>query len=150
VILIVSANKFEGIEESSDKPLLIMQHASWGILLLLVMFLRFFWRCTNLNPVHFYRISDWQKFAAIFLHRLIYFILITQSLVGLCNLFFGEHGITFFSFFEVPSLINSDEVLFKTTKGIHYVLSIVIYPLLAIHISAAIYHQLFGVLDHDS
>jgi cytochrome b561 len=149
VILIVTANKFEGLQESPDKIDLIMQHASWGLLFLLVMLLRVYWRIMNLNPVHSYSIPDWQKFTAIFLHRMIYFVVITQSLFGLCNLLFAGPGISFFGLFEIPPLINKDELFSETSKSIHYVLSVVIYPLFAIHISAAIYDQLFGVLEHE-
>lgn len=150
VTLVVTANKFEELQESPDKTDLIMQHASWGLLFLLVMLLRLYWRKINLNPVRSYCIADWQKFAAIFLHRLIYFIVITQSLSGLCHLYFAGSGISFFNFFKIPLLINADELLSEISKRIHYVFSIVIYPLFAIHISAAIYHQLFGVLDHET
>lgn len=149
VILIVTAGKFEGIQESPDKTGLIMQHASWGLLFLLVMLLRVYWRITNLNPVRSYHIPDWQKFAAIFLHRMIYVVVITQSLVGLCNLLFAGRGISFFGLIEVPPLINKDELFYEISKGIHYVLSVVIYPLFAIHISAAIYHQLFAVANYE-
>jgi len=126
-----------------------MQHASWGILFLLVMSLRVYWRATNLNPVHSYSIPGWQKFAAIFLHRMIYVVVITQSLFGLCNLLFAGRGIPLFGLFEIPSSMDKDELLSEASKSIHYALSVVIYPLFAMHVSAAIYHQLFGVLDHE-
>jgi cytochrome b561 len=150
VTLIVTANEFEGLQISADKTDLIMQHASWGLLFLLVMSLRLYWRSTNRNPVRSYRIADWQKFAAIFLHRLIYFIVITQSLTGLCHLCFAGYSFSFFNLFEVSAFMNKNDFLSESSKIIHYVLSIVIYPLFSIHISAAIYHQLFGVLDHES
>jgi cytochrome b561 len=114
------------------------------------MLLRIYWRCTNPNPVYSYHIFYWQKFAAIFLHRLIYIVVITQSLSGLFHLFFSEREFLFFNIFQLPELINSDPFLSGISKSIHYILSVVIYPLFAIHISAAIYHQLFGVRDDKS
>ncbi len=149
VILIVTANDFEGLQEGSNKTTLIEQHASWGLLFLLVMSFRVCWRATNLNPVPSYSLPDWQKFAAIFLHRMIYFVVVTQSLCGLCNLFFAGHDIPFFSFFKIPAFMDNNEFLYEASNGIHYALSIIIYPLFAIHISVAIYHQLFGVLDEE-
>ena len=114
------------------------------------MSLRLYWRCTNENPVHSYNIYSWQKFAALFLHRGIYFVVITQSLTGLLNLVSAGSGIAFFDLFEIPALLNRNDDLHKVFTSIHNVISIVIYPLFAIHISAAIYHQLFGVLDETS
>jgi cytochrome b561 len=147
--LIITANRFEGLQQDSDKTDLIMQHASWGILLLLLMFLRLYWRITNLNPVHSYNIADWQKFSAILIHRLIYFVVITQCISGLVSLLFSNFDISFFRLINIHSFIEY-ELLNEISKHVHFILSIVIYPLLAIHISAALYHQLFGVHDHDS
>jgi cytochrome b561 len=147
VTLILTASEFEDLESSPDKLKLIQQHASYGLVFLLLMSLRLFWRCTNHNPVHSYNIKSWQKFAAHFLHWGIYVIVITQSLTGVLNLIFSGSSIAFFDLFELPVLTSKHDGLQKLFTSVHYVLSIVIYPLLAIHISAAIYHQLFGVQD---
>ncbi len=147
VILIVTANEFAGLQNSPDKMILIMQHASWGLWFLLIMLLRLYWRTLNLNPVHSYCIASWHKFGAIFLHRLIYAVLVTQSITGLSNLLFSGHDISFFGVFNIPSFTINHEMLSDITACVHYMLSVVIYPLIAIHISAAIYNQLFGVLD---
>jgi cytochrome b561 len=147
VTLILTANSFEDLETGATKVELIQQHASYGLIFLLLMSLRLYWRSTNENPVHSYNIHSWQKYSAIFLHRVIYFVLITQSLSGLLNLVSDGSGIAFFNLFEIPALLNRHDELHKIFTSIHYVISIVIYPLFVIHISAAIYHQLFGVLD---
>lgn len=147
VTLILTAAEFEDLESSPGKLDLIHQHASYGLVFLLLMSLRLFWRCTNHNPVHSYNIKNWQKFAAHFLHWSIYVIVITQSLAGILNLVFAGSAIPFFDLFELPLPIDKHDGLRELFNSAHYVLSIVIYPLFAIHISAAIYHQLFGVLD---
>ena len=147
VTLILTAAEFEDLDASPDKLGLIRQHASYGLIFLFLMSLRLFWRCTNQNPVHSYNIKSWQKFGAHFLHWGIYLIVITQSLTGLCNLVFAGSEIPFFKLVEIPALTGKHDELHGFFSSIHYVISIVIYPLFFIHISAAIYHQLFGVLD---
>jgi cytochrome b561 len=49
------------------------------------MGLRAYWRCTNPNPVRSYTIAAWQILAALFLHRLIYIIVISQCVPGVLN-----------------------------------------------------------------
>jgi cytochrome b561 len=147
VTLILTAAEFEDLETSPDKLELIYQHASYGLIFLFLMSFRLFWRCTNHNPVQSYNIQSWQKFGAHFLHLGIYIIVITQSLTGLLNLIYAGSGIPFFGLFELPALTDKHSELHDIFTSIHHVLSIVIYPLFALHISAAIYHQLFGVLD---
>jgi cytochrome b561 len=147
VIMILTANEFDGLDTSPERITLIRQHTSWGLLFLLLMSLRLFWRFTNENPVLSYNIHNWQKFSARFLHGLIYVVVITQSLSGLLKLISDGSGIPFFTLFEIPPLMLQQEVLHEFLKSVHYVLAVVIYPLFAIHISAAIYHQLFAVVD---
>lgn len=149
VTLILTADGFDGVEKGPLRDTLVSQHASWGLLFILVMTSRVYWRVSNHNPVRSYSIANWQKFAAITLHWSIYIVVITQSVSGLFNLFFSGAGIPFFSFFESTPFMQRNEALFDLSNSLHYVLSIVIYPLFGIHISAAIYHQLFGVLDDD-
>ena len=145
--LILTANDFDDLEQGVERAELIRTHASWGLLFLLVMSLRLYWRLSNINPVNSYSIHGWQKFSAKFLHWSIYFIVISQSLVGIVNILGAGHGIPFFDLFELPPVMEKSELLYEVSRTVHYVISIVIYPLFAIHISAAIYHQLFGVLD---
>ncbi|MGI9229739.1 MAG: cytochrome b [Gammaproteobacteria bacterium] len=147
VTLIVTAGKFEDMDMSPEKAELIKRHASWGLIFLLVMFMRVYWRISNENPVRSYNIRAWQKSAARSLHLSIYGVVITQSLIGMANLICAGSGIPFFGFFELPPLMQKQEAAYEISKTLHYVLSVAIYPLFAVHISAAIYHQIFGVLD---
>ena len=147
LILIFTALEFEDLEASTERLELIRKHASYGLIFLFIMLSRLTWRCKNINPVRSYSIKTWQKFSAFFLHRLIYAIIITQCVTGVLNLLFVGSGISFFGFFELPALFDKHDEFYSLSTSIHFALSIVIYPLIAIHISAAIYHQIFGVLD---
>ena len=84
---------------------------------------------------------------ACFLHGLIYTVVITQRMTGLLNLISDGAGIPFFNMVVIPALIDKQVELHKLCTSMYFVLSMVIYPLFAMHISAAIYHQLFAVLD---
>ena len=145
--VIVTALPFEEMEASPEKTELIRQHASYGLLFLLIMGLRVFWRRSNVNPVLSYSIRNWQKFCAVNLHRLIYVIVITQALTGIASLVSGGSAIPFFDVFEIPRLADRREGLYDLFTDTHHFISVIIYPLFAVHITAAIYHQIFGVQD---
>jgi len=147
VTLLVTASGFAEMEDGPDKLALVRQHASWGLMLLCVMLMRLTWRMRNPNPIRSYTIRDWQKTAAVCLHRAIYAVVITQSLVGIGNVLTDGSGIPFFNLFELPPLMPADKALHDGFVGVHEFLSIVIYPLFAVHITAALYHQIFGVRD---
>lgn len=149
VVLIITADQFEELSDSPEKVELIRQHASYGLIFLFIMMLRAYWRNTNHNPVNSYSIQTWQKFAARWLHRSIYFVVIIQSVTGITNFVTDGKPIPFFNLFELPVIFSENSFLHGISIDTHVFLSIVIYPLFAIHISAAIYHQIFGVLDED-
>ena len=149
VVLILTGDGFADLEASEHRSSLVATHVSWGLLFLLVMLARVYWRISNHNPVQSYSIRKWQKYSARSLHLTIYFVVISQSLVGILNLASSGEGLAFFSFFETAAFMQKNVALYELSKGLHYSLSIAIYPLFLVHISAAIYHQLFGVLDDD-
>ena len=145
--LIVIASQFSDKDAGPDKLALVIQHSSIGMLFLMVMLARLTWRNLNPNPIHSYHIKSWQKLLAISLHRSIYIILITQCILGLLILLSSGETWHFFNLLEVPPLFAKADAIHKTAEGLHYLVSVMIYPLFAVHITAAIYHQIFGLVD---
>ena len=145
--MIVTALPFEELDSGPEKTELVRRHASYGLIFLLVMGLRVYWRLANFNPVLSYGIRNWQKVCAVFLHRTIYFVVITQALTGIASLVSGGLAIPFFNVFETPVFSDRHDNLYDLFTEIHHFISVLIYPLFAVHITAAIYHQIFGVPD---
>ena len=145
--LIVIASQFSDKDAGPDKLALVIQHSSIGMLFLLVMLARLTWRNLNPNPIHSYNIKAWQKLLAISLHRSIYVILISQCLLGLLILLSSGKPVHFFDWFALPPLFDKAAAFHKAVEGYHYLVSVMIYPLFAVHITAAIYHQIFGLVD---
>lgn len=110
---------------------------------------RLCWRNLNPNPVHSYSIKPWQKLLAISLHRSIYIVIITQCFLGI--LIWLTSGKTFdlFNLFELPALLDKTHPMSETALAIHYLISVMIYPLFTVHISAAIYQQVFGLVEDN-
>ena len=148
VTLIIVSGQFEELADGAARGELVQLHSSFGLLFLLLMGLRFYWRQINLNPIHSYQIAPWQKYIAVRLHRLIYILLIWQCVLGGLMLAFSGEVFSFFGF-EMGSGISGQEALKKGAGQLHSVLSEVVYPLIALHIGGALYHQIFGVVDKD-
>ncbi len=147
VTLILIAGQFEDMLGGQEKKDLINTHSSIGLLFLLLMLTRFTWRVNNLNPIDSYEIQSWQKILAKSLHRCIYLILIIQCLAGIITIFFNGESFNIFNLVKFESLILKNVFIENIAVNLHAFISFMIYPLFAIHISAAIYHQIFGVLD---
>ncbi len=146
VVVVYVSGLFEDMRPGDVREDLVRLHSSFGIVLLLIMVSRLGWRLSNINPIHSYKIRPLQKFFALLLHRLIYIVLILISLLGLGILLFSGGAIYLFDF-ELGSFMTKQEALSEYAIYVHGWISVLIYPLFALHISAAIYHQVFGVLD---
>jgi cytochrome b561 len=147
--IIVVASQFSDLAPGPERLALISSHSSIGILLLMLMSARLTWRNLNANPIHSYSIQTWQKLLAISLHRSIYVIIITQCCLGMLMLLTSGEPFHFFNVFELPALLEQAHPIHATVLGLHYLVSVMIYPLFAIHITAAIYHQIFGLVEED-
>jgi len=148
--IIVVASQFTDKAANADKLTLISLHASVGILLLILMLARLTWRNLNPNPIHSYSIKTWQKLVAISLHRSIYLIIMTQCFLGILMLLSSGETLYFFDILELPPLLEKAHPIHQTLLGFHYLISVMIYPLFAVHITAAIYHQIFGLIEEHS
>jgi len=144
--LVAIASQFQEML-SPEKLKLTTLHSSVGLVFFLVILARLTWRNINHNPIRSYSIKDWQKIAAISLHRSIYIVLIAQCIAGILILITMGKPLYIFNLFELAPLIERHTSLNNFALNIHHLISIMIYPLLAIHISAAIYHQIFGLTD---
>ena len=145
--IIVVASQFEGKLASPEKLKLISLHSSMGLIFLTLMLTRLTWRTINQNPIDSYSIKKWQKLTAISLHRSIYIIIISQCVLGILLLITGGETNRFFDLLEIGPLVEKNSIIHNLALSAHHFFSILIYPLFAIHISAAIYHQVFGLID---
>ncbi len=150
VILLISivyySGLFEDLKDGDERQGLVHLHSSLGLIFLSLMFSRLIWRYVNFNPIHSYNIKNWQKFAAVLLHRTVYFVVILQCVIGLMILLAAGGSIHFFEF-EMGALLERHEFLHSFSIEVHSLISYLIYSMLALHIFAGIYHQIFGVLD---
>lgn len=119
-------------------------HRAVGITVLGVVVLRFAWRLTHSVPALPATIGPVQSFAAKTTHWLLYALLILQPMLG----WLGESGfgspVGVFGLFTLPMIMPKDEALAKVLFGIHEWVAWTILALVALHIAAALYHQVRG------
>ena len=149
VIVVISA-QFEGLTGGPEKSALIGRHASYGLLLLLLMLLRAAWRFTNINPVASFTIRAWQKRLAVSIHLFVYTIVISQCVIGIAQLVTHDPAITIFGTVDVGTASAGNAGIRELLRDWHAGIARLIYITISIHVCAAIYHHIFGVVERDT
>lgn len=147
VLAVYTSTLFSELEEGADRSNLLVEHVSYGLFLLLVMLGRFYWRQTNHNPLLSYSIHAAQKRAAISVHWFIYAAVVVQCVLGICQIVVAGEALTVFDWQISGPLMEADSPLTERLNDVHKAIADAIYIVLGIHIIAAIYHQVFGVLE---
>lgn len=144
--LIVIASQFEDLQAGAEKTRLMALHVLLGLGFFALMLARLRWRQINHNPIHSYSLKPWQKLVAISLHRSIYIVLLVQCLMGMASVVTAKNPGLLLTCLSWLPLIGQPW-LHQLSVSSHVLLSMMIYPLFAIHITAAMYHQIFGLME---
>lgn len=137
-----------GPDETDDA--LLERHILFGSLLLAVMLLRFAWRLRNANPLLSYTIAAWQKRAAISVHWFLYTVVITQCLVGVIQVLADGAIVSVGQTALFATGSFAETATQERLNDVHARLTDVIYIAVAIHVAAALVHQVFGVVDEQN
>lgn len=124
-----------------DAPYL---HKSAGILLLILLTLRFFWRLANLQPDDSY-LAGYEKLLSRLTHWAFYVLLLAQMVAGYLISSVDGRSIEVFGLFSVPS-VYQNKGLEDTMGDVHEILAYVILALAAVHVLAALKHHF---IDRD-
>ncbi len=142
VIAVLLATGFAAASETdaANKLQLLRAHAMMGggVAVLTVMRL-VWWFFVDKKPGHF-NSSDWQRFAAANVHRLFYLVIAILVISGLR---------TVILFDLMPILLGEQsavvpEITQKPPRLVHGLAARLLMVLIALHVAAALYHQLLG------
>ncbi len=115
-------------------------HKSIGILLVMMMLLRFFWNIFQTRPAPIS--SDMKtELAARLTHSLFYLLVMMLFISGYMISTAEGQGIDVFNWFNVPSLIAEDSDRADWAGEIHEIIASGFIILAAIHALAALYHH---------
>jgi len=114
-------------------------HKSVGVLLLLLLLLRWAWRLSNVRPDLMGEV--WEQAVALSVHRLHYIILLAVMVTGYFIPTAEGVGIDVFGWFTVPALISFDKSTTDLIGMMHRYLAWSAVALAGLHGAAALKHH---------
>jgi len=136
--------RFNDMPKGPERMELFAWHRTVGALILLLALIRLAVRLMNPPPPYPADFPRWRRFAAVWSHRTLYFMLVALPLTGLAAASGrAEDGLVHLqlglSLPAIPGVPKENEF-----GDVHEVLVFVTIALLVIHVSAALYNQLFS------
>lgn len=126
---------------SPQKFKLYSWHKSLGIVILAFVAVRLMWRLVNVTPVLPVHMHKLEKLAAHGAHVALYICMLGMPLSGWLMSSAAGLTVNVFGFFEIPDLVAVDASVASTFKRLHYWLSWGFVTMIALHVSAALYHH---------
>lgn len=116
-------------------------HKTVGATILVLTLIRLAYRLRNPPPPYPPEVPEWRRVAAVWVHRILYFLLIALPLTGLIAV--SDRGPTtdLIGGIPLPTVPGIDEATGEMSGGVHVVLVWTTIALLVLHIGAAIYEQ---------
>ncbi len=133
--------RFSDLPKGPARMELFTIHKTLGATILIVTLLRLGYRLINPPPPYPSDVPRWDRFIAVWSHRVVYTILIALPLTGLIAVSDGARDgwVNLLWGLRIPALPIGDG---ETFGDIHIVLVWTTVALLVIHVAAAIYHHL--------
>lgn len=124
---------------------LINWHKWLGVTILVLSAARLLWRLGHRPPPDL-PAPAWQQRAAHLTHLALYALFFAVPLAGWAYSSAAGFPIVWFGVLPLPDFVAPDKEFSKTLKEVHEVLSYALAALVALHVAAALKHQL---IDHD-
>jgi cytochrome b561 len=135
-----------GMERGPEKMAVRATHASWALLVLVLMTIRIVWRFMNETPEHPAGMPGWQKMSATVTHWAIYVAVFFQLIAGAMTVATNGNGLPFFGMtISVPVAENQDAHEFW--EGIHEFAWKPLAALLVLHVLASLYNHFVAKND---
>jgi cytochrome b561 len=148
VILTIPAGQImvrEGLPRSVQDPLFIF-HKNVGVVILLLVIARLFYRWCHPAPPLPSSVPPLQARVAKTTHWMLYLLLIIQAVSGYVRVKAGGFPIEFLDWLGAPSLVPRSERLTDIAMTVHSWNRIILVFLIAIHVGAALLH---GIVLRD-
>jgi cytochrome b561 len=115
-------------------------HISFGILILVLIVLRFVWRLTHpVAPES--TLPPWQRLSSELVHWLLYILVLATTLSGWLFASFRGWSVSFFYLFPLPMLAADNADAGKTIDGLHQVTEWTLLVFIGLHVLAAFAHM---------
>ncbi len=114
-------------------------HIGVGMLLFLLLFIRFSWRLTNVVPETYGK--DFEKMVGLLVHRLHYVLMFVLMVSGYLIITADGRAVQVFTWFEVPALFAAEKGREEVAGFVHMILAWAFMGFVALHIAAALKHH---------
>ncbi len=138
-LTILLALNMEAMPEA-DRIFTEWLHRSLGLVIFMLLVLRFAWKLHNLQPVDPPG-PAWMHVAARGLHWLFYLIILLQVVAGIAMSQADGEAVSLFGLPALPAMISPDRDVHEFWEEIHKVNWIVLTVLVLGHVQAALYHH---------
>ena len=116
-------------------------HKTIGATILILTLIRLFYRLINPPPAYPEDMPEWRRTAAVWSHRLLYFLMIALPLTGLIAVSDRGPATALIGGFPLPTIPGITEATGDMFGEVHVVLVWTTIALLVVHIAAAFYEQ---------
>jgi cytochrome b561 len=127
-----------------------LKYYSWhkwaGVTILALATLRLLWRLSHPAPAYPASMPAWQKSSANALHGALYVLMFAVPISGYLYTLAAGFPVVWFGLFELPVLIDKNDELKPLLKAVHFWLNMTLAAAVAMHVAAALKHQL---IDRD-
>jgi cytochrome b561 len=114
-------------------------HVSIGILILVLIVLRFAWRLAHpIAPES--SLLPWQRLSSEAVHWLLYALVLATTLTGWLFASFRGWGVSLFYLFPLPLLASENAAAGKAFDGLHQAMEWTLLAVIGIHLAAALVH----------
>jgi cytochrome b561 len=135
-----------GIGRNTRPGPLINLHFSLGVLIVIVMAVRWIHRLFNPVPLAMCDSPAWERSLAQATHRVFYAVLLTVPFLGFASASAHDLPVTFFGLLTLPALAAPKARWALVAGDIHMYAMWTLLGVIALHVAAALYHRL---VRHD-
>jgi cytochrome b561 len=140
IAMLVVGNVMTGMENTPTKFEVYFIHKSIGVMVLLLVAMRFSWRLMNIQPRHD-DIAKWQKIASDIVHKLLYVCMFAMPMSGWAMSSAAGRPVSFFGLFTLPDIVAADRDMAGIYAEAHELIGWAIVALLCAHVGAALMHH---------
>ncbi|MDX1624989.1 MAG: cytochrome b [Wenzhouxiangellaceae bacterium] len=144
VLQYVWAWRIDGADSVRVEFLLVNEHKSIGVTVLMLAVARLAWRVTNPVPAHPEPAPDWERRAARATHWLLYAAILIQPVTGWAWSAAAGYGPEFFGLVDLPPLVPDSARLEAVFGAFHRSLAWALPAIVAVHVAAVVRHHLRG------
>jgi cytochrome b561 len=143
--MLIAGGSLDSLPNGSVKALVIGLHKSTGVVLLLLVLMRLFWRFINPKPRDLGG-NQFENKLGHLMHIFLYILLILQPITGIVMSQLAGYPVKVYGLFSLPDFFGKNPSLGKAFGEAHSVIAAILTISIVIHVAAALKHHF---IDRD-